>query len=203
VHIKHIDRYEKIIKQKHKDNQYQIISYHNGIFQFSQADAFVSKPGHHLIIERHHNFLARIIHDKQIVALTAPNFKEVLIKLMQHVTVVQTSIPYEKTLDELMLRELETPTIIGDEVAIPHSYCKELKESLCIIGKLENEIIMTDKKHIRLVFLLLSPPNEPKMHLQLLSSIARLVSANGVVEKLMQAKNKMDIIECIDENIVN
>ncbi len=116
-------------------------------------------------------------------------FEKLLANAIQRAAAIQPEIPQEKTMQLLIKREREMPTVLRHGVAVPHTHCDGLKEPLCMVIRVSRGIELSafDKERSCLFFVLLSPANDPKIHLTLLGDIARLASDVELVEKLLSA----------------
>ncbi len=89
--------------------------------------------------------------------------------------------------ESIMRREQALATTLGHGVALPHAKIRGLSESTCAVAILPDGISFEDEEEaIKLVFMLISPEDQPEMHLALLGEIARLC-ADEEVRKLMFA----------------
>ena len=75
-------------------------------------------------------------------------------------------------------REQERTTGIGEGLAVPHGRCDCIDRVVMAVGKAESPIDFQsfDQKPVRLVVLVLSPPNETAAHIQVLGGISRIMS---------------------------
>mgnify|MGYP000208998760 CR=1 FL=1 len=176
-----------------------ILNFANNTFTFSGENNKTLSKGINLLLERNDFYLARVIQEHLITSLNPKSFDEMLELLMQRISNVIPIIPYERTLADLVARESKSPTLIGNGVAIPHVYCPELTKSICMIARLEKPIPIEEKDGvpISIAFFLLSPPENPKMHLRILSDIAKLVSDKNNLAAITVAKNKTEILKVL------
>ena len=178
-----------------------LISIKSGNVNFQQGTANKLDDGINLILERADYYLARVMQEELIIDVFAKDYEDLLTQMMQQISNKIPIIPYESTLEQLKHRELETPTFIGKGVAVPHSYCPELSKSICMITKLQDPLTLetVDNQGIKLAFLLLSPPENPKMHLRILSDIAKLISTDGMIENILNSKSSNQAIHILNE----
>lgn len=90
---------------------------------------------------------------------------------------VEPKIDRTEALDELMKRQREFPTALGQGVAVPHAYIGSAPKRMCAIVRVGGDIDFQapDDEPVRLVFVLLSPPGDPEGHLATIAEIARLM----------------------------
>ena len=88
-------------------------------------------------------------------------------------------------------REQQRSTGIGDGLAIPHGRCESLSDIVVAIGLPAEPLDFDafDKKPVRLVILLLSPPDRTGDHIQALGRISRMLADRTVREKVFGASS--------------
>jgi len=101
----------------------------------------------------------------------------------------------DKILNDLVNREKQSTTGIGCSIAVPHTIVEGLPKTLLIIGSVPEgtEFHAVDSKPVKVVFLLLSPPNKTREHIKLLARIARICSGETLVEDLANASTAGDV----------
>jgi Kef-type K+ transport system membrane component KefB len=98
-------------------------------------------------------------------------------------------------------RERLAGTGVGEGVAFPHAEIDGLRAPLLAFARLDRGIDCDapDGHPVRLVFMLLMPPREYDLQLQLLSAMARLMTEPGVREGLMQVKDAKEVAPLLEE----
>ena len=84
----------------------------------------------------------------------------------------------KKVLDAVLERESTRTTGIGNGLAIPHGKCEGTSNLVMAVGKAAVPIDFQaiDGKPVILVWLLISPPDQTKLHMNALARISRLMS---------------------------
>ena len=105
----------------------------------------------------------------------------------------------EDVLEALHAREEQVSTGIGHGVAIPHCYCDRVEEPVAVFGRSREGIDFEacDNAPVHFVILLIVPKDQPHLHLQTLSSIARLFSQCEVRRKMTEAEGAGDLVELL------
>ncbi len=87
-------------------------------------------------------------------------------------------------------RETQRSTGIGEGLAIPHGKCDCSKQLVMAVGVPAEplEFGSIDKKPVRLIALLCSPPDKTADHIQALGKISRLMSDTGFREQAYGAQ---------------
>lgn len=118
-------------------------------------------------------------------------------------TLLKRDIPEidtKKLHKELVQREKEFSSIIGHGVSLPHTYTENLDKSVLMISRLNTPIKCSHSKaDIELVFMVLSPENQPEEHLSHISKIAKFVMKEETRAALLAAKNSADLYQIIEK----
>lgn len=135
------------------------------------------------------------------VPLNATSQGEAIWELVRtHQTLGYTSNPGE-ILEIIMERERQGGTGLGDGIAILHGRIKELKRPGVVLGLVpeEKEFVIggADDKPARIIFMVLSPIDEPQLHLQVLAAIAAFLSNNTARDELLASENENEAIDVI------
>ncbi|MBN2705472.1 MAG: cation:proton antiporter [Deltaproteobacteria bacterium] len=96
-------------------------------------------------------------------------------------------------------REQTMSTGIGNGVALPHARIAGLREPLVVAGISDSGIDFDapDGKPAHIIFLLLTPDDDPVVHLELTADIARLARRESLAEQLLRTKNYTDFLALI------
>ena len=107
----------------------------------------------------------------------------------------------QAVLKAVMEREKVMSTGVGDGVAIPHGKAEGVEDVVAAFGvaKQDIEFQSIDEKPVRLVFLLVAPPNATGPHLKALSRVSRLLNKKEFREQLLQAKSAAEVLDLIQE----
>jgi len=107
----------------------------------------------------------------------------------------------DKELSErLMQREKLGSTVIGKGVAIPHCKLEEVRTPLLAlaISKRGVDFASVDGKLTHVFFLVITPPDDPSLNLQILASIAQLLRQSpSLQKKILGAINPLKMVEII------
>ena len=101
----------------------------------------------------------------------------------------------DKIHDHIMKLESEYSSVIGRNVALPHTYIDNIDDSIVVVSKTVEPITFGDDlEEINLVFLVLSPKNQPDIHIQTLSEISKFIVNEENHKKLMDAASRQDLV---------
>jgi CPA2 family monovalent cation:H+ antiporter-2 len=110
-------------------------------------------------------------------------------------------LPPDVEIDQLAIqRERAISTDLGVGVAIPHARCPELTVPLIVFGRsLEGIPFSTDAAEpVRLLFLVVTPLDQPDIQLSLLGQLARLSGDELIRERLHSASTTLEVLEALD-----
>ncbi len=108
---------------------------------------------------------------------------------------------YDSLVRAILKREELGSTGIGRGIAVPHTKhpcVQELVGTIAVSNK-GVEFDSLDGEPVYVLFLLISPPNEPARHLRALELIARQLRNDTFCKFLKQARNREDILQLISE----
>lgn len=104
-----------------------------------------------------------------------------------------------KILGDLVDREKQSTTGIGCSIAVPHTIVEGIPKTLLVIGSIPKgmEFRSVDSKPVKVVFLLLSPPDRTREHIALLARIARICSIDTLVQDIASASSAEEVMQRI------
>lgn len=146
--------------------------------------------------------LSDIVSDDLIIIPLKGEDKTAVIKeMVDHLYEKKKISNPDKILRAILDREKVMSTGVGGKVAIPHGKAEGVKDIIASIGITEKDLDFhsIDNQPVRLIFLLVGPPDKTGPHLKALSRISRLLSLKDFRDKLIQSKTPQDVIETIKE----
>ncbi len=97
--------------------------------------------------------------------------------------------------EALVARETAHTTSLGNGVAVPHATLKGVEKSVISIAVAPEGVAFgSPPESVRVVFLLLSPPDRSSLHIRLLARIARLVRQPDFVERIRLADSAEAVV---------
>ena len=104
-----------------------------------------------------------------------------------------------EVLKAVLDREAVMSTGVGDQVAIPHGKADAAPEIVAALGIARNAVDFQsiDEKPVRLVWLLVGPPNQTGPHLKALSRISRLMHKREFRDRLVAARSGFEAFDTI------
>ncbi len=113
----------------------------------------------------------------------------------------------DEALKAIIKRETNFSTALGHQSAFPHARLASLPRPLLAIGKSRDGIYFPspDSQPVKLIFLILTPFNEPILQLNTLSQLSGLISNVTLRKRLLSAKtpeNLLDIINTFENKVM-
>ncbi len=145
--------------------------------------------------------LNEILPVNSIVIWDYPLSKEQAISELTQ-TLISQNIELEThaVITKILEREKQGSTFLNEGIALPHARIENLKKPLVAFGLCRHGILDANTQTpIEVVFLLLSPKDGHKSHLQLLSIASRLIQNAALRKKLQRAKNGQGILDTISD----
>jgi PTS system nitrogen regulatory IIA component len=136
-----------------------------------------------------------------IPELRSQNKRDVLEELIGALLNFKASLDKEALVEVLLERERLGSTGIGDGIAIPHGKIQDLDELILSFGRSTQgiEFDSMDGRPTHLFFLLIAPENSAGIHLRALAKISRLLKSAHFRQRLMEAGNREEIFQVIQE----
>ncbi|MDZ7372465.1 MAG: PTS sugar transporter subunit IIA [candidate division KSB1 bacterium] len=144
--------------------------------------------------------LADLLSEQVIkIPLEATRKEEVIEELIDLLVRAGKVEDKEKILAAVLERERLMSTAVGDGVAIPHGKAEGVRELAACFGKTKEAIDFQslDDQPVRLVFMLVGPPEITGPHLKALSRISRLLHKKDFREKLLAARTPREVLNTI------
>lgn len=108
----------------------------------------------------------------------------------------------ENIVSAILRREELGSTGIGRGIAVPHTKnpsVSDLTATVAIAGGNGVDFDSLDGDPVHVLFLLISPPDEPQKHLRALETIARRLRSDDFCNFLRQSKSKSEVMELLRE----
>ena len=140
-------------------------------------------------------------HRRILLDLPGGSKREILSALSSPVTTTHTILDADQLLEVLVRREEISTTAIADGIAIPHGKMNLDDEVVCAFGRSCDglDFQSVDGKPTHIFFLLVSPENNAKLHLQWLAHLAGLLRNPAFRKSLLDAANPEEILAAIDD----
>src|SRR5690554_1598999 len=143
--------------------------------------------------------LADIVSQDAIVPCAKVASKRQLLQLLAEKASELTGIDTAVIFETLANREQLGSTGLGNGIAIPHGKIKGLAGVTAVFARLSQPIDFdaVDDQPVDLVVMLLAPEGSGADHLKALSRVARLLRAEGVVDRLRATKDETRLREIL------
>ena len=104
-----------------------------------------------------------------------------------------------KLLAALDQREAEFSSLIGYQISLPHVYCKETREPLMIVAKAMGHLASpVGGEPISTIFMIISPKDQPEVHLEQISKVAKFISKEKNRFALAAAKDEAELFYALE-----
>ncbi len=139
--------------------------------------------------------LADILSQDSVIAYAKVASKRQLLQLLADRASTLVGIDAQEIFETLLNREQLGSTGLGNGIAIPHGKIKGLSGVTAVFARLAQPIDFdaVDDQPVDLVVMLLAPEGSGADHLKALSRVARLLRADGVVDRLRDTKDETKI----------
>lgn len=122
-------------------------------------------------------------------------------ELMEMLKRHHPALDLETAIREVTAREEVFPTVIAPGLAVPHARMPGMTEPLlgmvCTPGGVD---FRSESGPVRVTLLLLSPTDDPNLHLQIISELARTFSAPGVIDGVCACRTPGEVLNVLTAN---
>ncbi|OGR75574.1 MAG: hypothetical protein A2X32_13750 [Elusimicrobia bacterium GWC2_64_44] len=132
---------------------------------------------------------------------------EAIEEVLKSLHVASPSFDKDEALKAIIKRETNFSTALGHQTAFPHARLASLSKPLLAIGKSREGIYFPspDSQPVKIIFLILTPFNEPLLQLNILSQLSGLISNLTLRKRLLSAKtpeNLLDIVRTFENKVM-
>ena len=102
-------------------------------------------------------------------------------------------------LSRLLDRERTMSTGMGGGLAVPHAKSEKVRGMVVAMGRVPDGVDFKaiDGRPVRIVFMLLGPPDSTRLHVDLLARIAYLVKTPGTIDTLLSATDTRQVMDVV------
>lgn len=150
-----------------------------------------------LHIRREADPLLDAMRSRWIIRSSASSPEELFAEVAEVIALRDTHMDAETLTQALQNQHEAAPVVLGHGVAVPHVPIAELEEPVCAVVQLPNgmQFAPGQTEPVNLVFLLLSPREQPELHLVIMGEIARLAADNTFRDELIKAAEPSAIMD--------
>ncbi|MFD1471366.1 PTS fructose transporter subunit IIABC [Companilactobacillus mishanensis] len=142
-----------------------------------------------------------LLKDAMIMDLKATTKEEAIDEMVDKYFEVGVIDDKELYKSDILKREAETSTGIGDGIAIPHAHDKAVKRATVLFAKSESglDYKSLDGQPTFLFFMIAAPEGADNLHLQALASLSSLLINPDLVSNLKKAKTADEVQKLFDD----
>ena len=149
--------------------------------------------------------LANLLMERRIkMDLKAENKDEAVQELLEMISAEGIHLDYNEVLRSIREREEIENTSYGHGFAFPHARTSAVDEMYILVGVSRSGLktLGADNFPVHIVCLLLTPSTIAKLYLQTLSGLAAFARTPGMLEKILAASSRADLIKLVaDTNV--
>ena len=135
-----------------------------------------------------------------IIPLKSLKKEEVIEEMVNYLYQHKKIEDRDRILKAILDREKVMSTGVGDRVAIPHGKSDGVTDIVALFGITEHDIDFhsIDNKPVRLIFMLVGPPDQTGPHLKVLSRISRLMHKGEFRDRLLNSHTPEEVMAIIE-----
>jgi CBS domain containing-hemolysin-like protein/mannitol/fructose-specific phosphotransferase system IIA component (Ntr-type) len=148
---------------------------------------------------RSHLFSDVLYPETMDLALPAGDKETVYRGLLRKVCEARPQVDFERTWRALWTREQSLSSALGRQIAIPHARLPNIEKAIIALGRPVKplDFVTPDKKPVRLIFMILTPQNQPGVQLRFLAKVAAVASNRTIFRNLTRAKTPKDVLDVL------
>jgi PTS system fructose-specific IIC component len=129
----------------------------------------------------------------------AADRKGIITQLSAHLASIYNLPDHGLIAKKILEREAEVSTGIGYGIAIPHSRVENIDRMYMVAARSVKGIDFSsiDGQPVHLIFMLISPAGASNEHVQVLSSLSRIMSYEDIRKKLLAAKKQEQFLDLL------
>jgi len=138
--------------------------------------------------------------ERILLGVEAANLEGAIARMLRCIPtdVLPASMPLDRLERTLLERERSMSSYIGHGIAIPHARIEGLSGAVVAFARIQGGVLVQGRQEkARMAFLLLTPAENPRLHIRLLSRVAALVESEYVMERLAEAADPAQVIEAL------
>ncbi|TNF24732.1 MAG: hypothetical protein EP329_24405 [Deltaproteobacteria bacterium] len=143
-----------------------------------------------VVLKRRVKGLAGLVADVAFITSPAATMRGTVLRLLEEVAHDHPALPVDDVLAGIVEREATMSTAIGGGVAVPHAYWNGVGEPCAYLAVVPEglDVKGPDGVRVRLVALLVSPPDQAKGHLQALGALVEVLSDDRFRDLLLHQR---------------
>lgn len=141
-----------------------------------------------------YNYLAEA---NVICGMSATTVEDAISELSQKLEKSTAGVKSREIVDAVMEREKIIPTVISEGLAVPHARISGLQNLLVALGTSLDGIDfkMPSMPPVRVIILILTPKDNPSMHLQVLSALGKDFQDPPLIDRLCKITKPEELIK--------
>jgi len=134
-----------------------------------------------------------------LIDLQAADKTEIVTQMAGHMASIYTLSDGDLIARKILERETQVSTGIGFGIAIPHARVEKTDRVYMVAALSLKGIDFTaiDGQPVHLIFMIISPANSSTDHMQVLSSLSRIMSYEDLRKKLLAAKKPEQFLDLL------
>ncbi len=155
------------------------------------------RPGDQIIVlHRSKGYLRQALLRGAFLEPETAQVEAIFRQLVMTAARLQPGINTDVALQDLLRQHQTFPADLGNGAAIPHFYSTEIRHALCLVARPSMPIPFSNgTMPIRILFLVVSPQNQPEAHLGLMAEISRCCFHAPQLESLLAAETFDDFLK--------
>jgi CBS domain containing-hemolysin-like protein len=132
------------------------------------------------------------------LGVSAESMAEAIVQVLRAVPASELPMPVEQIADSVLERERLVSTYLGNGIAMPHARLPRLSKPILMFARSSSGVPLPAREEkVHLMFILLTPAGQPRIHQRLQARIAGILDSDYVDRRLREAGSPQEILEAI------
>lgn len=136
-----------------------------------------------------------LVLDNIIVPMKNGNKNQILNELAERFVQSGNAHDKQELYHHLQEREQKDPTIVAENIAVPHAKCVCIDRAGLVVGVTKEPVVWNEETQetVRLIFMIGVPENENNLHIEILQALGTVLNDEYLVHKLLDASNPQEV----------
>ncbi|SFB93603.1 PTS system D-fructose-specific IIA component (F1P-forming), Frc family (TC 4.A.2.1.4)/PTS system D-fructose-specific IIB component (F1P-forming), Frc family (TC 4.A.2.1.4)/PTS system D-fructose-specific IIC component (F1P-forming), Frc family (TC 4.A.2.1.4) [Brevinema andersonii] len=136
-----------------------------------------------------------LVLDNIVVPMKNNNKSQILNELAERFVQSGNAHDKQELYNHLQEREHKDPTIVEENIAVPHAKCVCIDKAGLVVGITKEPVVWNEETQetVRLIFMIGVPENENNLHIEILQTLGTILNDEYLVKKLLNASDSQAV----------
>ena len=156
-----------------------------------------------LYLKRTEKTLKEMIKKELVFFLLAKTYKTVLSKSVDKIISEYPHLSKKNLLQEFLTSKEQSFINLNEGIGLTCLFVTDILSPIFCVVKLRKQILIQDKKMMKLLFIIVAPSSDREGRIHLLSSVTNFLVGSKRKQKLLNGKNNKELFKILRSNVVS